>query len=78
MAQVLTQTPVEVMFASASVTDLVHLGRATGPRSFTTLCCPETTFHGNIATEISPKHQRCPRCAVIAKEMAHAASKSKR
>jgi hypothetical protein len=61
------------MFAAATVTDLVHIGRVAGPRSFTTLCCPETTFHGDIAKDIPVKRQRCPRCAVIAKEHAHAA-----
>ena len=73
MAEVLTQTR-EVMFATATVTDLVHIGRATGPRSFRTICLPETTFHGEMAKDIPPKHQRCPRCAAIVKEE-HAAIK---
>ena len=74
MAQVLTQTPIEVMFATATVTDLVHIALEIGPRHFKTLCLPETTFHGDIAKEIPAKHQRCPRCAKLAKEKANAAN----
>jgi hypothetical protein len=70
--------PREVLFAAATVTDMVHVASEVGTRSFKTLCCPQTTFYGDLAKEIPKHHQRCPRCAAIvkaalAKESRHAA-----
>jgi hypothetical protein len=75
MAQVLTQTR-EVMFAQASILDVVHVAKEIGPRWFKTLCCPDTTFWGELATTIPAKQKRCETCARKAKEAANAANKS--